>query len=75
MDRLVDALGKAYAASLSPSEMRILIEQNASPARKHWLAVQPGSIQQAMAALEGMDFKKDTAADFCALTGKLCDRD
>ncbi len=75
LDHLLSALGDAYATSLSGSEMRILIEQNASPARQHWLAIQPASIQQAVAALEGLDLKKDTAAEFCGRTGKLCDRD
>ena len=74
LERLIAAMGRAYAERLSEADMRVLIAQNESPETKRWRAVEPAALMQAMGALGAIDLKKKTAAAFCTKTGKLCDR-
>lgn len=70
--RLFAAMGDGYASRLSPEDMRALIAFNRSPVAARYRAAELPSVAEAMAKLGGMDLKKDTAAAFCARTGKLC---
>lgn len=70
--RTMAAFGRAYARQLSVAEMRTLIAQaESAPARK-MRRVLPQVMAEAMAALGGADFKRETLATFCRETGKLC---
>ena len=72
MQRLTDALGDSYARHLSIDDLRTLVVQNESAAARHWRAIEPAAIADAVQAVGQMDLKKDTAALFCTRTGKLC---
>ncbi|MEP7006871.1 MAG: YdeI/OmpD-associated family protein [Sphingomonas bacterium] len=74
MARLIAALGDTYAKRLSVADLRILVAQNENPATIRWRAAEPAAIEETMKALGPIDFKGDTAADFCRATGKLCHR-
>ena len=72
--RLIAALADTYAKRLSIADLRILVAQNENPATVRWRAAEPAAFEEAMKALGPIDFKGETAADFCRATGKLCHR-
>jgi hypothetical protein len=74
IDRLVAALGHAYAQRLSVADLRVLVAQSESPAATRWRGAEPAAIMATMRALGEIDLKKNVAAAFCRETGKLCDR-
>ena len=74
MARLIAALGDAYAKRLSIDDLRLLVAQNENPATLRWRAVEPAVIAETMKMVGSIDFKGETAAEFCRATGKLCHR-
>ena len=74
MARLIAALADTYAKRLSVADLRILVAQNENPATVRWRAAEPTAFEETMKALGPIDFKGETAADFCRATGKLCHR-
>lgn len=74
IERVVRALGAAYAKHLSVHDLRVLVEQNESPEAARRRAAEPSVLIEAMTALGSMDLKKATAARMCIETGKLCAR-
>ena len=74
MARLIAALGDTYAKRLSVADFRILVAQNENPVTVRWRAAEPAAVDETMKALGPIDFKGETAADFCRATGKLCHR-
>jgi hypothetical protein len=74
LDRLVAALGHAYAQRLSVADLRVLVAQSDSPAAARRRAAEPAAIMATMQALGELDLKKNVAAAFCRETGKLCER-
>ncbi|QIK79057.1 DUF2059 domain-containing protein [Sphingomonas piscis] len=73
IDKALSANGHAYAEALSVDELKAVAAFMESPAGQRWRASQPQVIAGTVAAIEGMDFKKDVAAAYCKQTGKLCD--
>ena len=74
LDRLVAALGHAYAQRLSVADLRLLVAQSESKAAEHRRTAEPAAIAETMRSLGEIDLKKNVAAAFCRETGKLCDR-
>lgn len=70
--KLFAAEGRQYAELLTEAELRTLVAQAESPEARRLRAAQPHVIAGVMAAMGGMDFKKDALAAFCARTGKGC---
>lgn len=75
VERLTASLGAAYAKRLSVADMRALVAHNAGPAAQRWREAEMPAVMEAMQTLGAIDLKKTVAAEFCARTGKLCDRD
>ncbi len=73
-DKLYGATARAYAEKLSVEDLRIAAAYYRSPASKRLQAALPSIIGASMAAMQGVDFKKDVAAAYCKETGKLCAR-
>ena len=73
-EKMMDALGAAYARALSIADLQVLVRQLDSPASRYWRAAQPRVMMEAMRVVGGIDYKKETATEFCAATGKLCNR-
>jgi hypothetical protein len=74
VDRLISALGHAYASRLSVSDLRVLVAQNEGEAAVRRRALEPSAIMETMRVLGQIDLKKNVAAAFCNETGKLCHR-
>jgi hypothetical protein len=74
VERIVAAIGSAYATKLSLDDLRTLVAQAEHPAAARRRAVEVPALVEAMTAIGQIDFKKDLAAAFCKETGKLCDR-
>lgn len=72
MERLMNAEGHAFAAALSVDNMRVLVAAAESDAAKRQRAALPRVIMATMTAADGLEFKRDTLAAFCAKTGKAC---
>jgi hypothetical protein len=60
------AEGRAYAQRLSVADLRVLVARNGDPVSVRYRAALLPAIAATMGAMEGMDFKKDTLAAFCA---------
>jgi hypothetical protein len=71
-DKLFAATARAYAEKLSLDDLRTAAAYYRSPAAKRMQAALPSVIGASMAAMGGMDFKKDLSAAYCKETGKLC---
>ena len=71
-DRLVDAFGPEYAATLSVEDLRALVAFAESPAARHYRDAEPGVLTRAAPKLGGIDFGGTLRKSFCAKTGKLC---
>lgn len=74
IERVVGALGAAYAKYLSVHDLRILVKQNESAEAARRRAAEPSVIIEAMRTLGSMDLKKVTAARMCKESAKLCAR-
>ncbi len=70
--KLMAAQARAYAERLSPADLRTLAARADDAASRAYREVQPAVIVASMAAMAGMDLKRDTLAAFCAKTGKGC---
>lgn len=71
-DRLFAAQARALAERLSPADLRQLVAFQRSPAAQRYRAALPAAIASAMAAMQGIDFKKDSWSAFCAETKRRC---
>ena len=71
-ERILDAEGRAYAANLSVSDLRVVAAYYRTPAARRLQIALPAVIQSTMAAIQGVDFKADVLAAYCKQTGKLC---
>ena len=71
-DKLVAAMGTAYAAKLSIEDMKAIAAFNESGAAQRLKDVEPQAIQAAVTILSGFDYKGSVVKDFCAKTGKAC---
>ena len=74
LDRLIAALGHAYAKRLSIADLKLLVAQSEMPATARLRTAQPAVIAEAMGTVGAIDLKALTAAEFCRQTGKMCDR-
>jgi hypothetical protein len=74
IERVVGALGAAYAKRLSVHDLRKLVQQNESPEAARRRAAEPSVMLEAMTTLGSMDLKKAAAGRMCKETGKLCAR-
>jgi formate dehydrogenase maturation protein FdhE len=74
-DRLMDAIGTAYAKQLSVKDLRTLTRLYASPAAVRYRQVMPQVILATMQSVGQMDFKGDVRKAFCAETKRLCPKD
>jgi hypothetical protein len=72
-DRLMTAMGRAYAEKLSIEDMKAVIAFNRSPAAVHWKAATPAAVLGAMQGMGGLDFKKDARLAYCKQSGKACE--
>lgn len=71
-DKLIAAMGTAYAAKMSIDDLRTIATFNESAAAQHLKDVEPQAIQAAVTVLSGFDYKASVLKDFCAKTGKAC---
>jgi hypothetical protein len=71
-ERLLGALGHAYAMRLSKADLAAAVAFERSPAAQRMRAAVPFTIAATMQAVGKMDFKADVRAAFCKDTGKLC---
>lgn len=72
MEKIFAAEGKAYAAALSVEDLRALVAAAESAPARRMRAAMPQVIATTVKTVDGMDFKKDAMAAFCAKTGKGC---
>jgi len=72
IDRLMAATGHAYATRLSIADLRVLVAFNESEAAKHWRAITPAAVMEAMGKVGDINFKEEAARAFCSKTGKGC---
>jgi len=73
-EKLIVALGRAYAAKLSLADLRVLVRNAEMPATQRLRQATPAVIAQAMQTQGEMDLKKTVAARLCKDTGKRCER-
>ncbi|MEP9358273.1 DUF2059 domain-containing protein [Sphingomonas sp. KR3-1] len=71
-DRLMDAIGRGYAATLSIEDLRALVAFNESPAAQRWRAATPAAMMGAMESVGDPDFQENARKAFCKKTGKAC---
>lgn len=64
--KLFAAEGKAYAAALTPAELRAIVAWQTGPVAARLRAAQPTAIAAAMGAMQGFDLKKETWAAYCS---------
>jgi len=72
-DRLMQAMGRRYAETLSIEDLRALVAFNESPAAQRWRAATPGAILGAMEAVGDPNFQENARKAFCKKTGKACE--
>jgi hypothetical protein len=72
--KLIDAFGRAYASQLSLPDLRAIAAFNRTAASKHYRAAMPAATFGALAAIGNLDFKADLQREFCARTGRLCEK-
>jgi hypothetical protein len=70
--QLYAAMGRAYAERLSKADLKRLVAYAEGDLSRRYREAGKGAVVAATAQMQGMDFKKDVAAAFCAKTGKLC---
>lgn len=70
-ERLMEAIGRAYAEKLSIDDLRALVAFNESPPAQRWRATMPVVMGEALGASK-FDFKADVRKAVCAKTGKGC---
>lgn len=75
LGELLDAQAAIYAQEMSATELQALVDFVRSDAAKKQNALQPKLIIGSMAVLDGVDFKDEVMAEFCAQTGKGCEQD
>lgn len=71
-DKLVEAMGTAYARQLSIDDLKAIAAFNESSAAQRLKEVEPEAIQAAVSVMSGFDYKGTVLKDFCARTGKAC---
>ncbi|WP_423141498.1 hypothetical protein ACOYW6_11740 [Parablastomonas sp. CN1-191] len=71
-ERLMAAIGHAYAMRLSRADLSALVAFERTAAAKRMRTAIPFTIAATMQAVGKLDFKADTLAAFCKDTGKLC---
>ena len=74
LDKIMRAMGAAYARRLSVEDLRALVAHGESPTAARQRAAEPAVIMESMSAMGSMDLKKNVAAAFCKDSGKLCER-
>jgi hypothetical protein len=71
-DRLYAAAARVYATELSPAEIERVNRYQGDPAVRRYRAAEPRVIAAVARAAEGVRFKEEVTAAFCAETGKGC---
>ena len=71
-NRLISAIGDAYARDLSIADLKFLVSALESPAAARRRAIEPTAMREAVDQVGSTDFKSDTLRAFCAQMGKGC---
>lgn len=72
IDRLVRALGLAYARRLSIEDLTALVRAVEGPRAARRRAIEAPALVEALQSVGAIDFKHDIVAAFCAQMGKGC---
>ena len=72
IDRLVRALGVAYARRMSTEDLNALVKAVEGPRATRRRAIEGPALVEALQTVGVIDFKRDTLAAFCAEMGKGC---